>query len=72
LCLAAAAVIFEGFWLYFVFSECAEILGIEVFVTKQERLKRDSLKQKIKKNNTELSNFIAANEIKSDKINIEV
>lgn len=31
-----------SFFLYFVINEITEILDIEVFVTKQERLKRDS------------------------------
>ena len=32
--LAASIAVFISFWLYCVFSECAEVLGIEVFVTK--------------------------------------
>ena len=59
-----------SFFLYFVINEITEILDIEVFVTKQERLKRDSQSTTAKKNESELKKFIAATAIQSDKLDI--
>ena len=60
--------VYLSLFILFVISEITEILDIEVFVTKQERLKRDSAQNQIKKNESELKKFIAASAVQSDKL----
>lgn len=60
LVLTAKIVIHLSFFLYFVIDEITEILDIEVFVTKQERLKREESKNQALKKESELRRFIAS------------
>jgi hypothetical protein len=49
LVLTAKIAIHLSFFIYFIIDEITEILDIEVFVTKQERLKREESKNKASK-----------------------